>query len=173
MEQLFTPTRPLRYDLLEESTHGCDPLECTEVQLAVSLEDFLIYNWDWKELRAFLTGGVAPIFFWITEYAFLVVEESGHDFDFDYDLLFGCVEARFQDTSGLKQMLVLGHLGGDKSDIISTGVAGIFWRAITASNSVKLTIGGNDTRKKTALGSSPIAILAGESVASRPRVQGV
>jgi hypothetical protein len=136
MEQFFTPTRPLRYDLLEESTHGAIP--CTEVQLAVSVEDFLVYIWDWKELRAFLTGGVTPKFLWLTENAFLVVKESGHFFDFDK--INDCVDVIFEDASGQEQELVLVHVDHEE---ISTGEAGIFWRAITTSNSVKLTI-GND-----------------------------
>jgi hypothetical protein len=159
MEQFFTPTRPLRHQgLFEESTHGDDPLECTEVRLAVGVGDFLVYNWDWKELRAFLTGGVAPNFFWITEFAFLVVKESGHVFDFDDDMLIGRADAIFQEASGQQQKLVLGHLlgdhldshlrAGDDADIISYGVAGIFWRVITTSNIIQLRI---DDDKDTCL----------------------
>jgi hypothetical protein len=95
---------------LEESIHGDDPFECTEVQLAVSVEDFLVYNWDWKELRAFLTGGVTPKFLWITENAFLVVQESWHDFDFDFDKISGYVHAIFHETSGQGQELALVHV---------------------------------------------------------------
>jgi hypothetical protein len=57
MEQLCKPTR--RYqDLLEqddddEITHH---FECSEVQLDVPVEDFLVYDWDWKDLQTFLTG---------------------------------------------------------------------------------------------------------------------
>jgi hypothetical protein len=51
MEQFFTPTRTRRF---EESTDRGDPFEYTEVKLAVPVEDFLVYRWDWKDLWDFL-----------------------------------------------------------------------------------------------------------------------
>jgi hypothetical protein len=74
MEQLFTPTR--RYqDIWEEDNDG-DPFEYTEVALAVPVEDLLINRWDWRDLRAFLTGGATPKILWITDDVFLVDEEG-------------------------------------------------------------------------------------------------
>jgi hypothetical protein len=139
MEQFFTPTRPVRPDLYAESTHGDDRYEHTEVQLAVPVEDFLAYNWDWKDLRAFLNGGNTPKILWITEYTFLVVIESGNTFVFDFDLLSGFMDAIFQETSDEKQEeLYLAHL--DHPADLSTVEAGVFWRAVATSNSVKLRI---------------------------------
>jgi hypothetical protein len=151
MEQFFTPTRPLRSDLLEESPPGEDPFECNEVQLTVSVEDFLIYNWDWKDLRAFLADGVTPKVIWITEHAFIYVKVNGHDFHLDSDPISDCVVAIFQETSGQEQSLVLARL----DDGISTGEAGVFWRAITTSNIVTLRI-INDAEKNLELPSCPL-----------------
>jgi hypothetical protein len=92
MEQFFTATRPLRYDLFE------DPSECNEVQLAVSVEDFLAHNWGWKDLRTFLTADVTPKVLWITDNSFLAIKESGPGFDFNFDEFNGYVFASFQET---------------------------------------------------------------------------
>jgi hypothetical protein len=80
MEHFFLPFCLLRYqDILDEQSNSeYDPHEYTDIQLAVPMEDFLVYRWDWKDLRAFLTGGVTTNIFWITGDAFLVVRESGN-----------------------------------------------------------------------------------------------
>jgi hypothetical protein len=152
MEQFFTPTCPLRSDLLEESPLGEDPFECNEVQIAVPVEEFLAYNWDWKDLRAFLTDDVTPKVLWITEHAFIYVKVNGHDFHLDFDALDGCVVAIFQETSGQEQSLVLARF--DDPDI-ETGEAGVFWRAITTSNIVTLRI-NNDDENNLELPSGPL-----------------
>jgi hypothetical protein len=136
MEQFFTSTRPLRHGILRESPPGEAPFECNEVQLAVSVEDFLICNWDWKDLRAVLTDDVTPKVLWITEHAFIKVNGQGHF----HVTLNECVTASFQEASGLEQSLFLVH--PDRTNAtISLGVAGVFWRAITTSNCVQLRIG--------------------------------
>jgi hypothetical protein len=58
MEQFFTPTQRYRdkWELDRDDVDG--PFEYTEVELAVPVEDFLVYRWDWEDLRAFLTMGV-------------------------------------------------------------------------------------------------------------------
>jgi hypothetical protein len=142
MEQFFKPSQRNR-DIWElDRDDGYGPFEHTEVELAVPVEDFLSYRWDWKDLRAFLTGGDTPKILWITENAFLaVVKENGNFFPFDFDKISDYVHAIFQETSGQEQELALVHL--DHEDI-STGEASIFWRAITTSNSVKLTIGDDE-----------------------------
>jgi hypothetical protein len=78
MEQFCKPTTRRYQGISEASAFRDDPFEYTEVKLDVPLEDFLVYRWDWKDLQAFLsTGGVTPKKLWITEHAFLAVEESG------------------------------------------------------------------------------------------------
>ena len=47
MEQFFTPTQ--RYQDRFDDDDG--PVEYTEVELAVPVEDFLSYRWDWEALR--------------------------------------------------------------------------------------------------------------------------
>jgi hypothetical protein len=139
MEKFFTPTR--RYqDLFELDSNGYDdgPFEYTEVELAVPVEEFLLHFLDWKGLWAFLTGGVRQRILWITKDAFLVVKESGNVFQFHDDAP-GCViEAKFQGSSVQEQTLVLAC---DDGSIVE---ADVFWRAITTSNSIQVTIQGND-----------------------------
>jgi hypothetical protein len=146
MEQFFTPTRRLQ-DMWEKSSN-CrnDPFNYTEVQLVVSLEEFLNYHWDCADLLAFLTGGVKPKILWITEDAFLVVEESGSiGFNFEYDTLHDRfhakrlsdrIAAQMQATSGKERTLSFTHLNHPR---MTDGV-GVFWRAISTSKSIQLDI---------------------------------
>jgi hypothetical protein len=60
------------------------------------VEDFLVNRWDWKDLRAFLTGGATLKILWITKNTFIVVEESGDEFEFGDDIPLSCVEAVFK-----------------------------------------------------------------------------
>jgi hypothetical protein len=107
MEDFFTPTRPLRYHLTEESPDGEAPFECNEIGLTVSVEDFLVCNWDWKDLRAVLTGGVTPMILWISQNKFIYVKESWNDSHyFDFDRL----DAIFQETSGQERTLILVYI---------------------------------------------------------------
>lgn len=75
MEQFFTPTSPLRGDILEDSDG--DHVECYEVQLAVSVEDFLVCIWDWKDLRAFLLEVRRPKFSRSQKMHFLLSKMAG------------------------------------------------------------------------------------------------
>jgi hypothetical protein len=139
MEKFFTPTR--RYqDRFEDDRDDDDgPFEYTEVELAVAVEEFLLHFLDWKGLWAFLTGGVKQRILWITKYAFLVVEESGNVFQFHDDAPGRAIEVNFRGSSGQEQTLVLAC--GDGS-IVSIVEADVFWRAMTASNSIQVTIRG-------------------------------
>jgi hypothetical protein len=134
MEHLCAPTR--RYqELIEHDRDDDGPFEYTEVALAISVEDFLIYYWNWKDLQAFLAGGVTPKILWITEHAFLVAEES-ENVDF-LDGGLSCIVAKIHATSGEEETLILAQLShADKSTV----EVSVFWRAIMTSNSVKLTI---------------------------------
>jgi hypothetical protein len=138
MEQLCAPTR--RYqDIWELGRNGDeDPFAYTEVALTVPVEDFLIYYWDWNDLRAFLNGGMTPKLLWITENAFLVVDDEENEFDFEDDIpIIQCISAIFHETSGQFHRLTLAQL--HHSDI-STGGVSVFWRTLATSNSVELTI---------------------------------
>jgi hypothetical protein len=142
MEQFFTPTRCFqdRWEL-NRGDHDDGPFEYTEVKLAVPVEDFLSYRWDWKDFRAFLTGGVTPKIMWITENTYLAIfDENRNVFWLDDDgvTISGGVEATFQETSGQKQTLILSNAHEDIP--LSTGACNVFWRALTTSNSVKLAI---------------------------------
>jgi hypothetical protein len=108
MEKFFTPAR--RYqDIWEEDIrdNDDDPFAYTEVALAVPVEDFLVNRWDWKDLRAFLTGGLTPKILWLTKNTFLVVEESWDEFEFGDDIPHSRIDAYFQETSGRKQTLTV------------------------------------------------------------------
>jgi hypothetical protein len=135
MEELCAPTR--RYqDLLEyDSDDDDDPFRYTELELAVPVEDFLINRWEWKDLRAFLTGGAMPRILWIADNAFLVIEDE-YEFDFD-GIPHECIRAGFELTGGLEQTLTIATIA--RADMPRpTGAYSVFWRAITTSNCVKL-----------------------------------
>jgi hypothetical protein len=138
LEQLCAPTR--RYqDLWEECTNA--PFEYTEVQLAVHVEEFLIYHWDWEALCAFLIGGVTPKILWITEHTFLVVVDGDNEFDYGESMAHSCIVANIEAASGQEQTLSLGQL--EREDILTGGDVSIFWRAVANSNSIKLTLHAN------------------------------
>jgi hypothetical protein len=135
MDQFFTPTR--RYQDLFGVGMDDDlgPFEYTEIELAVPVEEFLVCNLDWKYLWAFLTGaGVTKKILWITEDVFLVVDDDENDFHFHDDAPGSFLKADFQGTSGQEQTLILA------CNDFSIGVANVFWRAITTSNSIQVTI---------------------------------
>jgi hypothetical protein len=137
MDQFFTPTR--RYHDLCELGMDDDlgPFEYTEMELAVPVEEFLVCDLDWKYLWAFLTGaGVAQKILWITEDAFLVVENDENEFRFHDDAPDYFLKADFQETSGREQSLILACASIDAS----IGVADVFWRAITKCNSIQVAI---------------------------------
>jgi hypothetical protein len=165
MEQFFTPTR--RYQDLFELDKNDDggPSEYTEVELAVPLEDFLSYPWDWEDLRAFVTGDVGRKIMWISKDALLDIEERGNVSYFDYDSLSDRITAKIQTASGQEQELVLIHLDHPE---ISTGEAGVFWRAVATSNSVKVRIDDDDNR--LGLPSGP---LLSQFMRGSPSLQGL
>jgi hypothetical protein len=71
---------------------------------------------------------------WITKDAFLVVEGSGNVFQFHDDAPGYFIEANFRGSSGQEQTLVLAC---DDGSIVE---ADVFWRAMTASNSIQVKI---------------------------------
>jgi hypothetical protein len=136
MEKFFTPTR--RYRNLWKESDDADPFEYTEVELAVPVEEFLSYRWDWKDLCAFVSSDGLRKFLWITdtENAFLVVdEERGVVFRDQSPKV--RMAAVFQETSGQERTLMLMQDADSKHP---TGAINVFWHAVTTSNSVKLTI---------------------------------
>jgi hypothetical protein len=137
MEQFFIPTRSDLQDLCEEQ-ENLGVFEYEEVQLAVPVEEFLNYHWDWEDLLAFLTGGVTPKLGWVTETAFLVVKESGNLFHLIHGALKARIEANIQSTSGQEQTLIL--VSTTHLSPISAETVGVFWRAITTSNTHQLRI---------------------------------
>jgi hypothetical protein len=155
MEQLVAPTR--RYqELLEDSIHTNEPVEyTTEVQLTVPLGDFLFYSWDWEDLRAFLTGGVTSKILWITEYAFLTVEESGNGFLFDSCTFHSCISAKIQAKTGQEHTLTLANIS--YQPVLSNRViVDIFWRAITTSKSAQLRIHDDTSNNSFVLPAGPL-----------------
>jgi hypothetical protein len=136
MEQFCKPTTRRYQGILEASPFRDGPFEYTEVQLAVPLEDFLVYRWDWNDLKAFLsTEGVPPKILWITQHAFLAVEESKDMYRFENR---GYIAANIQAMDGQEHVLILVQLLGS----VDTPMAefDVFWRAVATSNSVQLTI---------------------------------
>jgi hypothetical protein len=109
MEQFFTPARR-HQDQWENrrEQHDTDPpQEFNEVQLAVPLEEFLSYRWDWKDLRAFATCDDKTI--WLTDDAFIAIEDTPVSFYFHLDSTNDRMIATIQESSGQEQMLILAH----------------------------------------------------------------
>jgi hypothetical protein len=130
--QVCSPTR--RYQGMLGRDDDDDDFDWTEMQLAMPVEDFLVYRWEWEDLKAFLDGGVKSLMMWITEHAFLAVEESP---DMDRFAHNDYIAANIRTTSGEELALILVQLRG--SDKL-TAELGVFWRALATSNSVGLTI---------------------------------
>jgi hypothetical protein len=136
MEQFFTPTRRLG----EMGRDNDDDLsEYAEVQLAVPVEEFLLNHWDWEDMCTFGSGDVIDKVLWIGD-MFLVVGALPiifHDYACD-----SVLQAYFVATSGQRQTLTLKKPAwGDIPAF--TREASVFWRAIMASNSVKVSLRSN------------------------------
>jgi hypothetical protein len=144
MERFFTPTRRHEDIFALDWDDDDDPfLEYNELELTVSVEDFLTYQWVWKDLRVFVSGDVLCTILWISEYAFLVVSLIDGD-NFDTRTISNCsIEAWFQETGGQEQTLNLASIAHADTSL-SAGEVDVFWHAIMTSNSVELNIQSND-----------------------------
>jgi hypothetical protein len=168
MEHFCTPTR--RYqDLLEQGDAFLHQFECTEVQFIVTVENFLVYRWEWKDLEAFLTGGATPKMLWLSENTFLVVEESG---DMQWFEGQSYMAANIQATTAVyplspeEQALILVQIY--KPDHIAAEV-GVFWRAMASSNSVQLMI--KDELGMSDFGGLPSGPLLSQFLRESPLLQ--
>lgn len=132
----FTPTRNIQ-DLWEEDDDNA-PFEHAEVKLAVPVETFLNYSWDWADLCAFASGEAKPKIIWITDDEVLTVDAT--DSNVVKLLNKGCpgrpAVAGLTSKNGRQRTLALCERG-DISDL-SMGGRNVFWHAITTSNCVKL-----------------------------------
>jgi hypothetical protein len=130
MEHFFTPTiRRLS-------------IEHPEVKLAVSIEAFINYSWDWSDLREFATAGdegERRSILWIAEDTFLCVE--GENTLVLYDLLeeYAIQRATFTAANGDTHELALAT-DRASSPSLSAGASSVFWHALTTSNCVKLRL---------------------------------
>jgi hypothetical protein len=135
MEQFFTPTQRFQ-DIWENSINytSDDPFEHAEVQLAIPVEDFLIYRWDWEDFSAFSYGNNVLMgkIIWITEDMFLLIGDNNQDIT-EYADFSSLLHARFTGSNGLERTLTLSK---QRDSAISSGACSVFWRAIEASNSV-------------------------------------
>jgi hypothetical protein len=130
MEHFFTPIR--------RHQDGFDgPFGYTEVELALSVEEFLSYSWDWKDLCAFVSSGDLPKIIWITQHAYLGVKENHSDFALTDDRPRVTLAAKLQAPSGQENFLWLCQ---DSHPAHPTEACNVFWRAITTSNMAHLVI---------------------------------
>jgi hypothetical protein len=138
LEQCFSPTQ--RLQTIWEEVHDVDPFLYAEVQLAVPAEEFLIFQWDWEDLWAFISADVRRKFLWLTDDTFLAVGDVSEIFDDDtpYNTL---LIASSMTTSGQLQTLTLiKEMDADES----TEACSIFWRAIETNKSDYIMIQGDD-----------------------------
>jgi hypothetical protein len=141
MEQFFSPTR--RLEAVWEAYNGTGSFDYTEVELAVPVEDFLNYHWDWEALYAFALGDVRSKFLWITESTFIVVGDIPDIFVHDGGILCdSLLHASSTATSGQIQTLTLIKAIGSE---VSTEACSVFWRAIETSKSDRIMIRGDYT----------------------------
>jgi hypothetical protein len=133
MQRFFTPS-PRR--LLIEP-HGY-----TEVTLAVPIEAFLNYRWDWSDFRAFATGDVGEMgkIMLIIEDTFIWVEDGDTRSKFDELNRHAIQCAKFTSPSDETHVLVLATVGSSASLSAGARASSIFWRAVTTSNCVKLNL---------------------------------
>jgi hypothetical protein len=138
MEQFFTPSQRLQI----EPRHGY-----TEVKLAVSIETFLNHSWDWSDFWSFATGDGGEIrkiivimdVAGIIEDTFIWVYDGNTRWDFDELRRLENQRAKFTTQSGETHFLYLAGAGSSAS--LSAGASSVFWRAVTTSNCVELSLG--------------------------------
>jgi hypothetical protein len=82
------------------------PFPFTEVALVATVEEFLIFHWDWVDLWAFISADLLRKFLWLTDDTFIAVGNAVDHFDGDpqYDTL---LLAYSTETSGQVQRLTL------------------------------------------------------------------
>jgi hypothetical protein len=140
MEQFFVPSRRPRIE-----PHGY-----TEVMLAVSVEAFLNHRWEWSDFRAFATGTGGEMrkiimiidVAGIIEDTFIWVEDGNTRMELD-ELNHNAIQcATFTTPSGDTYALFLARAGSPALEpaLVSAGAYSVFWRAVTTSNCVKLSL---------------------------------
>jgi hypothetical protein len=172
MERFFTPIR--RYQDVWDGDGYDGPFEYTEVELAISVEEFLSYSWDWKDLCAFAWCDDLPKIIWITPYEFLDVRKNiTNIFQFPGAGLRITLAAAMLQGAAIGQdtntLMLLQH----SHPANPTGACNIFWRAITRSNMAELSI--KDCRScPGGLPSGPILsqFLRGSPLLRRIRMRG-
>jgi hypothetical protein len=155
MEDFFTPTRRLR-----DQSNGNEVFERDEVQLSVPLEDFMMQPWDWSDLLSFITGGQMRKIVWITEDAFLAIEDGSSSYNlvnncFGYSAMMiahltpasrqtkylplaGRLKLPLPMSCETKSLFIAMRTGS--ALFLSAGLSNIFWRAATTSNSQTLDL---------------------------------
>jgi hypothetical protein len=125
MENFFTPAQRL----------AIEPLDCTDVQLAVSIETFLNHRWDWSAFYAFATDDEGEIWklLWITENTFICVEDVYTE---EHSAI---LRATFTATNGETHELVVLAIETESTSLAAE-VSSVFWHAVTTSNCVKLRL---------------------------------
>jgi hypothetical protein len=99
MEQFFTPTRRLP-----------DSDDFTEVQLAVSIESFMIHSWGWSDVYAFVKGDEGErqrILRIAAEDTFIFFEDENNRMGFGLHEDYGFLKASLTTKSGETHELVL------------------------------------------------------------------
>jgi hypothetical protein len=137
VKHLFTPSQRLqdKFDMLYDEEHGY-----TEVQLDVSINEFLNHRSDWSDFQSFFTADedVMGKIIWITEDTLFWIENENTEMELDYRVR-PIQRATFTTTSGETHHLVLANYYCDTGPL-SAGAFSVFWHVVTTSNSVKLKL---------------------------------
>jgi hypothetical protein len=96
--------------LSAEMEHLCTPIRRYEDRYAL----VVVYRWDWKYLRAFLTGVVTPIILCITENAVLVDEDGLKAFDLDASMPHSAIAADIEEASAQEPTLLSSRNGSHR-----------------------------------------------------------
>jgi hypothetical protein len=138
MEHFFTPSRRLqdRYGFDSDESHIH-----SEVQLTVSIEEFLNHSWDCSDFRPLFAcdEDVMRKIIWITEDTYISVEDENTGREYDERLEdYAIQRAALTATSGETHYLVLATVANGLSPLV--GAVSVFWFAVTSSNCVTLRL---------------------------------
>jgi hypothetical protein len=141
LSKFFTPIRRLCFLWENDIFNGPIHFEEVELKSTITVEEFLLYGWDWEDLCSFASGDgdQKPKIIWLGSKTFL---EVGHVYDFEdfgYELP---LHAVFTTTSGREQMLSLNQKSSRTQ--VSKGACNVYWRALMSSNSVELEVGSDN-----------------------------
>jgi hypothetical protein len=141
LEQFFTPTWHLQDLWEDEDREDDDDDDPFEVELAVPVEEFLNYHWEWKDLWAFASANVLLKVLWLTDGTFIAVGNAPNHFDGDMKYCTLLIASSTTTSGQVQTLALIEETDGDVLRV-STEACNVFWRAIETNKSAKIKIQG-------------------------------